>query len=276
MKLITALATPFENGKIHLESYNRLLATQRDADELLVVGTTAEGALLSNTEKRLLIETAKTAQTKKVWVGIGGATAEAVKEAKQAKKCGADGLLISPPSFYKCTETGYVRHVAEILDATSLPIMLYNAPSRCGYTIWQNAMETLAKMGVEYIKDAGSEPTYAAKTPLTTYCGNEEKLQEFANSGAKGVVSVVSNAMPTLVKQAGEYAESSQWQQEGANAYEVFLKLARLAFCEINPIPIKYILYRLGIFSTYEMRLPLTPASEKTRAKIDEFLENLI
>lgn len=279
MKLITALATPFVQGKIDLDSYKRLLATQREADALLCAATTAEGALLSQQEKKLLIETAKNSHpTKEIWAGISsGVTANAVKEARAAKRAGADGLLIAPPAFFKCTEEGFVSHVEKILKATKMPIMLYNAPSRCGYTIWQSAMKRLGEMGVRYIKDAGNDAQFAGNTQLETYCGNEEKLLEFVQHGAVGVVSVVSNAMPALVKQAAYFAKKcGDIATDGANAYAVFQKLANLAFCEINPIPIKYVLHRMGIFASYEMRLPLTPASEQTRRKIDEFLENLI
>lgn len=273
MKLITALATPFLKGEIDLDSFKRLVATQGEADALLCVGTTAEAALLTDVEKLLLIETTKKLTTKKVWAGISeGTTEKAVKEARAAKCAGADGLLISPPSFFKCTEEGYVQHVQKILQATDLPIMLYNAPSRCGYNLWHGAMCRLAEIGVRFVKDAGSQADFCKHTPLETFCGNEEKLWEFANHGATGIVSVVSNANAPLTKRAGNCAARGETAASGEEIRAEFEKLANLLFCEINPIPVKYMLYRMGIFQSDEMRLPLTSAQPETRHRIDEYL----
>lgn len=331
MQLITALATPFENGRIHVPSYLKLLERQQNADGVICTGTTAEHGMLLQKEKKLLIRAARTAlPDKKIWAGIGGDTRSAVSEGKIAKRCGADGLMIAPPSFFKCTKEGFIRHISKIFAETGLPIMLYNAPSRCCYTLWQDAVETLASKGV-CIKDAGNDLNYARalskKLPL--FCGNEELLRQFAEAGAAGVVSVVSNIAPNLTRRALEFF-AVQAQKESAatdgthggkpereistlpqrnrisssdkdgklrrteigrnsqseniglrdennrttgekkhiNDYNT---LAKSAFCEINPVPIKYMLYKEGIFSTCDMRLPLTSANPNTRKIIDEF-----
>lgn len=269
MKLITALATPFKNGKIDLVSYQRVIEKQKgSADALLCTATTGEAGLLSQKEKNLLISVAKTVSMP-VWAGIScGATNQAIREAVDAKICGADGLLITPPSFFKCTQKGFVRHVEKIVEATQLPVMLYNAPSRCGYVLWENAVTALAKRGA-CLKDAGTDVTYAKRISqiAPVFCGNEEKLHDFLTAGGiSGVVSVVGNAFPKLTKQV---------LQGQCNQKEVltFQRLAQLAFLQLNPIPIKYLLYKLKVFDTFEVRLPLTVADVSTQKQIDEFLQ---
>lgn len=266
MKLITALATPFKNDKIDLRSFKRLLKMQEKfADALLCCGTTGEVGMLSAKEKHGLIETTKNCGVP-VWTGVGGATKNAVCEAKAAQKCGADGVLVAPPSFFKCTKLGFVWHVEEILQV-GLPVMLYNAPSRCGYELWEDAVFQLARHGV-CLKDAGGNAKYAKNvaSAVTVFCGNDEKTEEYVlKGGASGLVSVVSNAFPRLTRHILQFKAND----EQRNA---FAELCKLAFCEINPIPIKYILHTLGVFDTCEMRLPLTAANAAKRNAIDEFL----
>lgn len=265
MQLMTALATPFKNGKLCLDSFERLLRRQTGhATQLLCAGTTGEEAMLCPREKRQLVETAKSTGLP-VWVGISGPTKIATRQAKFAKQCGADGVLISPPSFFKCTQKGYVLHVQEVLQV-GLPVILYNAPLRCGYTIWPEAVLQLAEFDVS-LKDAGGDCQYAQKVcgHLPIFCGNDENLPEYLQKRlACGVVSVVSNAFPSLVGQVLR-------GQATAEQLQLFEEFSRIAFAEINPIPIKYALFRLGVFDTFEVRLPLTPAERQTQMAIDEF-----
>ncbi len=329
--LITALATPFLGGKLDVNSYLRLLATQRAANcDVLVCGTTAEGALLSVRERKMLMSlTRENLPDAKMWVGISsGITKRAVKEAVWAETLGACGVMVTPPSFFKCTADGFCEHVRMIKRACGLPVMLYNAPSRCGYTLWKDAVLRLVEVGaITCIKDAGSDMDYAREISRKTcvYCGNEERLAEFAGAGACGVISVVSNVRPLLVqkvlacattvfkaKKAAELAKQlaesekdgcgcSEDIKEGESAtnrqqaehferakriermispavlrakelYNEYQQLVKLAFCEVNPIAVKYMLYKLGIFRSFEMRLPLSAANEHTRQLVDMYL----
>ncbi|MCM1290258.1 MAG: dihydrodipicolinate synthase family protein [Corallococcus sp.] len=316
--LITALATPFLGGKLDVNSYLRLLEMQRAAAcDVLVAGTTAEGALLTVRERKLLMSlTREYLPDAKMWVGVSsGITKRAMKEAMWAQTMGAYGVMVTPPSFFKCTADGFAEHVRLIKRACNLPVMLYNAPSRCGYQLWKETVLYLAQKGaITCIKDAGADADYAKEIAKKTclYCGNEEKLAEFAGVGACGVVSVVSNVRPLLVqkvlkcaatvykaKQAAELAKQlaeSEWENDGrgkalagaekqANGqyviptvlkakelYAEYQQLVKLAFCEVNPIPIKYMLYKTGIFRSFEMRLPLSAANKNTRQLVDKFL----
>ena len=262
-KLITALATPYIDGKIDKLSYEKLVAYQIESgvDVILAVGTTAEAQLLDECEKKLLITVAKgMAEKTPVYVGIEGkSTREAVKEAEIAQKYGADAILVAPPSFCKCTSEGYRLHIEEILKTVSVPLILYNAPSRCGYPLDADIVKNLSDR-VHFVKDAGNDLNYTTDLAQNVHmlCGNDEMLPQFLEVGACGVISVVSNVAPRLTRGVLEGGDDC-----------LFTKLARLTMHEVNPIPIKYMLYKKGIFASFETRLPLTPASEATRRAID-------
>ena len=262
-KLITALATPYIDGKIDKLSYEKLIAYQIEngVDALLAVGTTAEAQLLEECEKKLLITLAKGMVGKvPLYVGIEGkSTREAVKEAEKAQKYGADGILVAPPSFCKCTAEGYKLHIEQILKNVSVPLILYNAPSRCGYALDADVVKGLSDR-VHFVKDAGNDLNYTANLAQNVHmvCGNDEILAQFIHNGAVGVISVVSNIAPRLTRGVLEGGDDC-----------LFTKLAKLTMQEVNPIPVKYMLYKKGIFSSYELRLPLTAASEATRRAID-------
>ena len=268
--LITALATPYKNGKIDTASYERLVnyQLQNGVNALLAVGTTAEAQLLQKQEKKQLITiTKRLAKRTPVWVGINASsTVDAIKEAIFAENAGANGLLIAPPAFVKCTPEGYLLHIQNILKAVSVPVMLYNAPSRCNYTLDKDVVIELSKR-VRYLKDAGKDLNYTAalSSKLKVLCGNDALLPEMLEKGAKGVVSVVSNVAPLLTRRVlDEEVDASQ------EDYKQFALLSKLSMLEVSPIAIKYMLYKKGIFDSYNMRLPLTRASEETQRKIDK------
>ena len=266
--LITALATPYKNGKIDYSSYEKLVnyQLQNSVNALLAIGATAEGLLLQKTEKKHLVNTTKRLSGKiPVWVGIGGhSTIETIREAIFAQQLGADGILIAPPAFVKCTPQGYLLYVQEVLKSVSVPVMLYNAPSRCNYTLDKDVVAELSKR-VRYLKDAGKDMQFTAElsSKLKVLCGNDILLTKMLKNGAKGVVSVVSNVAPLLTKRilSGKGKEQD---------LALFNKLAELSMAEVNPIAIKYMLYKKGIFAGYNVRLPLTRASEETQRKIDK------
>ena len=243
---------------------------------------------LTCAKKKLLVKIAKKmAGNTPVFVGIDGrGTYEAVLNATVAEEWGADGLLVAPPSFVKCTPEGYLQHVEAISQAVKVPLMLYNAPSRCNYVLNKDIVKQLAKVAT-YLKDAGSDLDYTAalSTHLKVLCGNDFLLPHMLNSGAVGVVSVVSNVAPKLTKYVLNGNGQHHCQQSDKNSNQVnnfdesvtlFRTLAQLSMLEVSPISIKYMLYKKGIFNSYEMRLPLTPAQEETKNQIDKLWEDNI
>lgn len=268
--LICALPTPFDRrGQVDCERYVNLIKhVLPHADGLLALGTTAEAQLLTDEEKITLLTTARRICTLPLIAGIEQpSTVIAAKEAERYAKLEADMLLIAPPSFCKCTEKGYVRHVEEIIKASGLPVMLYNIPSRAGYSLSVNAIAELKlRYNVHYVKDSCISVDFMKKIRpyADVMCGSDEKLDEYLSGGADGVVSVVGNFAPKLTRRVLDNGIDEDKAE--------FSKLARLAAMEINPIAIKYMLYKAGIFETYSVRLPLTSASKQTREEIDRVI----
>lgn len=265
--VITALATPFKKDKIDVNSYVKLCRFQQEnnVSALLALGTTAETQLLSDCERKLLLRLAKAETTLPVIAGIEEAsTTHACKRAEQYAELGANALMVAPPSFCKCTPLGYVKHVTEIKRASGLPIILYNIPSRCAYGLDLNAVKKLAETGcAEYVKDSSSNADFAKKAPyVKTLCGSDERLKQYLDAGAQGVVSATANVSPKITRLAVNGDKESQ---------KTFSSLAYLAMLEINPISVKYMLYKAGIFESYDVRLPLTKANAKTRKTVDAF-----
>ncbi|MCM1194706.1 MAG: dihydrodipicolinate synthase family protein [Firmicutes bacterium] len=265
--VITALATPFVNDGIDVESYIKLVTYQKRSgvDALLALGTTAEAQLLTRGEKKLLLTIAKEISAELPLIaGVEeSATKKAVYESVFAEKLGANALLIAPPSFCKCTEEGYRLHVEQIAESVNIPLILYNVPSRVGYGLSVTAVKSLANKIVG-VKDAADDTAFAEKISdgINVLCGNELKLRDYLTRGAKGVISVVSNAAPRLTREAVSGKTSG-----------IFDGLAKLSMLETNPIAIKYMLYKQRIFATCDARLPLTAASKRTRNAIDVFFE---
>lgn len=265
--LVTALATPFCNGKTDALSYERLVKSVSEySDALLAVGTTAEALLLNDCEKKLLVKLAKgIAPQLPLFVGVESpCTRVAVEQAQRAAEWGASGLLVAPPAFVKCTSDGFVQHIETIARESGLPVMLYNAPSRCGYTPDVSAWERTLNCAT-YIKDAGDDMNFTRRfaDKTTVLCGNETLLNRALKNGAKGVVSVVANVAPKLTKRVSDGTADDDQKT-------LFVKLATLSMQEVNPIAVKYMLYKKGVFAHFDVRLPLTAASERTRALIDK------
>lgn len=270
-EIITALATPFVGGKIDVDSFGRLVENQvkSNVNGILVAGATGEGMLLSACEKKLLVTVAKEiAKDVPVWFNVDGiGTREAISEVQWANKLGVSGLLISPPSFCKCTPSGYLEHVKNLVRETTLPIMLYNAPSRVGYSLPLDVVQMLSHLGVT-AKDAGKDAIYTKNLQkfVTVYCGNEQRATDFVGLGVDKAVSVVSNVQPQLTK---DFFDGRLTKKQTA----YYKRLARLSALEINPVAIKYMLYKMHIFTSAELRLPLTEASARTKTLIDEVFE---
>ncbi len=271
--LITALATPYFNGAIDMKSYAYLLEKQisEGADGLLCLGTTAEPSLLTAAERKKLLKAAVRAAKGKTAVicGTGTAsTAETVILSRYAEDNGADALLIAPPPFSKCTPEGYVRHIEAVIKATALPVIMYNVPSRAGYALDTDAVRRCFEAGAYAVKDASECGGYTDRLMRygKVFCGSDEKTQDYIRKGAAGTISVVSNLCPSLTKKIINRTASEQER-------EAFESFARACFTEVSPVPIKYALFKSGIFRSCEMRLPLTAAGAETRRQIDGVTE---
>jgi len=284
---MTALITPFKNGKIDEETYAKLIQRQinNDIDWVVPVGTTGESATLTHDEHKRCIEIAvevcKGSNTK-VLAGAGSnSTHEAIDLAKFAESKGADAILSVSPYYNKPTQRGLYEHFKAIANAISIPVVIYNVPGRTCSNI---EVETAVKLfddveNIVAIKEATGKienvVALCAKSAISVLSGDDAINYPILASGGRGVISVTSNLLPkkiaTLVHKAleGKFEKSREINEE---LYEI----NKVLFIESNPIPIKYAMYEAGLLPTLEYRLPLVEPSEESKRKIKEVLKKYI
>jgi 4-hydroxy-tetrahydrodipicolinate synthase len=280
----TALVTPFHNGGIDVSAFEKLIENQIAAgiSGVVAVGTTGESPTLSHEERQELIRLAIATAKKRcpVLAGTGSnATQHAVADTKMAEKLGADGALLVAPYYNKPSQEGLFRHFKTIADATSLPILLYNIPGRCGVDIAPETVTRLAKecKNIVSIKEASGSVErineLRARLPesFTILSGDDSLTLPFMSVGAVGVVSVASNVFPVEVCALVRAYECGDVKL-AFNLHRKMLPLFRDLFIEPNPVPVKTALGWRGAMSA-EVRLPLCEMSEANQTRLRRTLE---
>ena len=282
---MTALITPFKNGKVDLVKYEELIKRQiaHGVDAVSPVGTTGESATLSHQEHKECIEvavaTCKNTRVK-VLAGAGSnATSEACDIAKFAQEIGADGILSIAPYYNRPTQEGLYQHYKTIAQSVEIPFMLYNVPGRTG-------VDLLPQTAIRLFDDVkniyGIKEATGSLERATSIISQRENFMVFSGddgvdfamlaSGAKGIISVTANLVPNLKAKlvnslfSGDYKTALQIHND---LYE----LNRVLFCESNPIPIKAAMYLSGLLDSLEFRLPLTKPSNETLEKLEKILK---
>ncbi|MCQ2084587.1 MAG: 4-hydroxy-tetrahydrodipicolinate synthase [archaeon] len=278
----TALITPMnKDGTVDEEALRRLVDFQEEngIDMLLPCGSTGEAATLSSEEHlkviKIVVDQAKKA---KVVAGAGSnCTREAVELSSKAADYGADGLLSISPYYVKPTQEGIFRHYEAIAKASDLPIIIYNVPGRTGSNITAETEIRMAEIpNIAGVKEASGDieqiQAILAKRPkgFTVLSGDDSMTYDVMCSGGDGVFSVVSNCLP---KQCSDMVHSLQNgdRNKARDLHNELLPLFKGAFVESNPIPIKYIMSKMG-FGTNTLRLPLTPLTKANQEKLDEMI----
>ncbi len=263
----TALVTPFRDGKIDYAALEKLIELQLTggADALVVAGTTGESATLDADEHRKIIAFTVHEVCGKVPVIAGAGsnnTRHACELAYSAAEAGADALLSVTPYYNKCNTKGLLMHFGAVAKAAEKPIIVYNVPSRTGMGITKAQYSYLAELdGIVAVKEAGRDVGTALRAMaacegrLTFYSGNDDLTLPLMALGAKGVISVASNAVPHEMKQltdlllAGDIDEA---RKQHCRLLPLFDRLSS----DINPMPIKALLAENGLIKN-ELRLPL-------------------
>ena len=280
----TALVTPFRDDAIDASAFEKLIEAQIAAGiaGIVAVGTTGESPTLSHEEREQVIRLAVTAANKRcqVLAGTGSnATHHAVGDTKIAEKLGVDGALLVAPYYNKPSQEGLFRHFKTVADATSLPIMLYNIPGRCGVDIGPDTVVRLAKecRNITSIKEASgsvervSELHARLPESFTILSGDDSLTLPFMSVGAVGVVSVASNIFPAEVcslvhaYQTGDVKSAKRLNRK---MFPLFKDL----FIEPNPVPVKTALGWRGEMSG-ECRLPLCEMTAANQARLRKTLE---
>ena len=282
----TALVTPFApGGAIDAAAVRRLVRRQIDAGIHFVspCGTTGEAPTLSLAEKVQVVELVveEAAGRVPVLAGAGGYdTREVIETVRAFEKAGADGILSVTPYYNKPTQEGLFQHYRAIAEATPLPVVLYNVPGRTGVNMDVSTVARLAALpNIVGIKEASgnvvqmSEIVGATPDEFVLLSGDDALALAAMAVGARGLISVASNAVPAEVVQIVELAEKSDYA--AARRLQAWLlPFMQVNFVESNPIPIKAAMSAMGLLSeTY--RLPLVPASAPARDRIMKVLQDL-
>ncbi len=283
---MTALITPFKNGKLDTACYEKLIKRQieQGMDAVVPVGTTGESATLSHAEHKECIEIAVAVckgTNVKVIAGAGSnATSEACDIAKHAQEVGADGLLSIAPYYNKPTQEGIYQHYKAIATSVNIPFIIYNVPGRTGVDI---KAETAIRLfddvpNIYAIKEATGSLERAVElvSQRPEFCilsGDDAVDFPMLANGAQGIISVTSNLLPDLKSQLVHSVFEGDFLKAKAINDKLY-PLNTVLFCESNPIPIKAAMYLSGLLDSLEYRLPLTKPSIETMQKIEKILRN--
>ena len=266
----TAIATPWtaDGAGIDWKSLNALIDRQMEGgtDGIVPAGSTGEAATLTHAEQGELV--AKTVERvagrARVFAGAGSnSTAEAIGLARQAHQAGADGLMVITPYYNRPTPEGLYRHFMAIAEATPLPIMLYNIPSRTGTNMLPATVARLRAACDRFaaIKEGSGNVEQAAQiideSDILVFSGDDSLALPMMSLGAVGVVSVAGNIFPALVKSLTASALSGDFAAARKMHYRL-MPLVRALFLETNPGPLKKALFMFGIGNGV-LRPPLAP-----------------
>ena len=278
----TALITPFKNGKLDEEAFQRFIEWQinEGTHGLVPAGTTGESPTLDYDEHKRVIELAvETAKGRvPVIAGTGSnSTDEAIELTEYAAKVGADAVLIVTPYYNKPTQEGLYQHYKAINDAVAIPIVIYNIPGRSVVDMSVDTMtRCFALKNVVGVKDATanlartSQQRLAMGPEFNLLSGEDATALGFMAHGGNGCISVASNVAPRLCADfqnaclAGDYKTALALQDR-------LMPLHDAMFCEANPGPVKYAASRLGLCEA-DMRLPLVPISQASQRIVDAAL----
>ena len=278
-----ALVTPFDHGKLDLKTLENLVDwhIQQGSHGLVPVGTTGESPTLSQEEHEIVVSTVVKKVNGRIPVIAGAGsnnTLEALHFMKHAKAVGADAALIVTPYYNKPTQTGLVQHFTELHDKCDLPIIIYNIPGRSSIDMNPETMGDLAKLPrIIGVKDATGDLARVCAQRITCgpnflqISGEDATAHGFNAQGGVGCISVTANVAPKLSSQlqaatlAGDYTKALELQDK-------LMPLHHAIFTEPGLVGAKYAMSLLGLCSD-EVRLPLTPVSEKTKTLIKSAIQ---
>ena len=279
---ITALITPFKDGKVDVAAFRKLVEWQIDQGThgLVPCGTTGESPTLTHDEHKQVIELCIKAAAGRVPVIAGAgsnSTAEAVELTRHAKEAGADGVLVVTPYYNKPTQEGLYLHYKAINDCADIPILIYNIPGRSVVDMSVDTMARLFKLSnIVGVKDATanmarvSQQRAALGADFIQLSGEDATALGFMAHGGTGCISVTANVAPALCSEfqlaclAGNFRLALQLQDR-------LMPLHEALFVESNPGPVKYATSKLGLCNG-ETRLPLAPIAAASRKRVDDAL----
>ena len=275
-----ALVTPFcKDGSVDYEALKRLLEQQvaGGTDAIIICGTTGEPSTMTVEERLECISfTVKTINHRiPVIAGTGGnCTKDVITLSQKAEELGVDGLLVVTPYYNKATQQGLYEHYMAVAQAVTLPIIIYNVPSRTGVNVKPETAVRIAKdaENVVGIKEASGDISQIAELSalgrgvIDIYSGNDDQIIPILALGGIGVISVLSNVLPRETHDmVMEYLEGDQ--KKALDLQLKYLPLVQALFWEVNPIPVKAALHAMGMCENV-LRLPLTCMEEEKEKRL--------
>lgn len=274
----SAIVTPMTKTGIDYDVLGRFLEFQIEngINAIVVMGTTGENATIEPEDQKEVIRytVQKVAGRVPVIAGTGTNNTEHVlKNTRNACEVGADAVLVVTPYYNKATQNGLITHFTTVADASTVPVILYNVPSRTGCNLLPKTVAKLAEHPrIAALKEATGNMAQMVEImalcgdKIDVYSGEDALTVPMMAMGAAGTISVLSNVVPkeavamTDACKAGDYKTAAQWQCK-------LLGLTNALFSEVNPIPVKAAVSAMG-FGEENLRLPLTPMEDETRAKL--------
>ncbi len=274
----TALVTPFSDGEIDYKVLESLIERQIEAgiDALVIGGTTAEAATLSDTERYELYRYSKEVINGRCKLIYGTGTNDtrvAIKHTVFASELGCDGVLVVTPYYNRGTQDGVVMHYEAIAKVSGVPVLLYNVPSRTGVNLSLDTLTRLAEneniVGIKEASDSLDRLVGISSIEgLALYSGNDSQIYPVLSLGGLGVISVVSNLYPKETANICKLYFSNN-KDKSLEAQKKLSPVINSLFLETNPAPIKYAMSKKG-FCRSDMRLPMWLPTKATRDKIDK------
>lgn len=274
----TAIITPFTEDGVNFEEFRKMIEFQinEGVDSIVVCGTTGESSTMSTEEKKETIKFAIDVANKRVPIiaGTGGnCTKSAIEMSKYAESVGADAVLVVTPYYNKTTQAGLVAHYKAIAQSISIPVILYNVPSRTGLNIAPATYLELSKVeNIVATKEASGNISQIAEIAnlcgdnLAIYSGNDDQVLPILSLGGLGVISVLSNIIPKDVHNMVKYFLDGN-VKEATKLQIDTLKLTSALFSEVNPIPVKAACNMIG-FNAGVPRLPLVEMTAAGKEKL--------
>ena len=277
-----AIITPYTESGINFPELGRIIEDQlkNHTDAIIIAGTTGESATMTVEEHKEAIRFTVEQVKGRVPVIAGTGSNEtriAVEFTQFAGKVGADAALVVTPYYNKCTQNGLVAHYTRIADSADIPLVLYDVPSRTGVSI---KAETYAKLArhprIAAVKEANGDISAilrlraACGDELVLYSGNDDLIVPILSLGGQGVISVLSNVAPQATHDIcqlyfdGKVQESAKLQIEYADLIDAL-------FCEVNPIPVKVAMRKMG-WAAGPLRMPLSEMEPANEAKLEQAL----
>ena len=276
--MATAIVTPMTKTGIDYDALGRFLEFQIEngINAIVVMGTTGENATIEPEDQKEVIRytVQKVAGRVPVIAGTGTNNTEHVlKNTRNACEVGADAVLVVTPYYNKATQNGLITHFTTVADASTVPVIVYNVPGRTGCNLLPKTLAKLAEHPrIAAVKEATGNMAQMVEImalcgdKIDVYSGEDALTVPMMAMGAAGTISVLSNVVPkeavamTDACKAGDYKTAAQWQCK-------LLGLTNALFSEVNPIPVKAAVSAMG-FGEENLRLPLTPMEDETRAKL--------